>query len=183
MYRIERGEILSIPNLLSILRIVLIPIVISVYTRGHVVAAGVLLIFSALTDTADGIIARRFNQITNLGKMLDPIADKLTQFCIAFCLCFSYNALIPLAIILAVKELMMGALGLMLLRRGSKPFGARWWGKVATFVFYVAAIIIMMFGNRMSRGAVWAISLTVVAVLGYSMWRYILMYRQLLKEG
>lgn len=183
MYKaFEKPQVFTIPNLLSLFRIILIPFVIGVYIKGHYVGAGVLLIISALSDTADGFIARRYNQITTLGKVLDPVADKLTQFCVAFCLCFSYNALIPLAIVLFVKEFMMGILGVQLLRRGLEPFGARWWGKVATTVFYVGVIILMLFGNRMATGWVWAISLLVILMLVYSMWRYIVMYQTILRR-
>jgi cardiolipin synthase len=175
-----KSEILTIPNLLSLVRIALIPLVINIYVQGHYVAAGIILLASALTDSLDGFIARRFNQITSLGKVLDPIADKLTQFAVAICLCFTYTALIPLAIVLTIKELAMAALGFLLLRRGQEPFSARWWGKIASFVFYVAAIVIMIFGTQMSPTIVWIISLVAILLLGYSLWRYIGIYRQLL---
>ena len=175
-----KAEVFTIPNMLSLARIALIPPVISIYMHGHYVAAGIILIASALTDSLDGFIARRFNQITSLGKVLDPIADKLTQFAVAICLCFSYTALIPLAIVLTAKELAMAVMGFLLLRRGQEPFSARWWGKIASFVFYISVIVIMIFGARISPALVWIIALIAISLLAYSLWRYIGIYRRLL---
>ena len=179
--RIQPKEIWSIPNLLSLLRLALIPFVLYYYLQGQVIVAGVALIAAALTDAVDGLIARRCNQITPLGKILDPIADKLTQLCVAVVLCLSYPALIPLAVVLAVKELLMGLMGLTLLRRGKQPFSARWWGKVATVVFYVAAIAIMLFGHNFSKGQLRGISITVVLLLAYSLFRYYNMLKSQLR--
>ena len=169
---IQPKEIGSIPNILSMLRIALIPVVLYYYFNGEVKVAGVALIISALTDAADGYIARRFKQVTTLGKILDPVADKLTQFCVAVGLCLTYTALIPLALVLAVKEMLMGLMGLTLLKRGKQPFSARWWGKLASAAFYVASSAIMLFGDRFSKGSIWGVSLTVTLLLAYSLFRY-----------
>ena len=179
---IQLKEIRSIPNLLSILRIALIPFVLYYYLNGKVIVAGVALIISALTDAADGFIARRFDQSTELGKILDPIADKLTQLCVAFGLCLTYNALVPLVVVLGVKELLMGLMGLTLLKREKEPFSARWWGKLATVVFYVAAIAIMLFGQSFSKASIWGLSLTVTLLLGYSLFRYYHMLKNQLRN-
>jgi len=169
--------------MLSMLRLALLPFVLYYYLKGEVKVAGLLLILSALTDVADGFFARRLNQITNLGKMLDPIADKLTQIFVAAGLCLTYTALIPLTLVLAIKELLMGWMGLTLLKRGKQPFSARWWGKVATATFYVAVIAIMMFGHTFSRGSIWAISLTVALLLAHSLFRYYDMLKHQLQRS
>lgn len=175
-------EILKIPNLLSLLRLALIPFVLYHYSIGQVRLAGMLLIASALTDVADGFIARRFKLTTNLGKMLDPMADKLTQICVAICLCISYKALIPLALVLLIKDLLMLRMGLTLLKRGKQPFSARWWGKTATVAFYTAVSIIMLFGDKLSPAFIWVISSVVVLLMAYSMIRYYFMLRNKLTE-
>ena len=175
-------DIWSIPNLLSLIRVALIPFVLYYYTEGEVKVAGIILIISAVTDMADGFIARRFSQITALGKILDPLADKLTQISVAVGLCLTYSALIPLALILGIKELLMGLMGFTLLKRGKQPFSARWWGKAATIVFYVAAIAIMLFGHRFSRTLIRIICLTVVILLAYSLFRYYNMLKSQLHE-
>lgn len=170
-------DLLTIPNQLSLLRLILIPFVLYYYLDGQVRLAGTLLIISTLSDVADGFIARRFNKVTNLGKMLDPLADKLTQFCVAAGLCLTYTALIPLALVLFVKELLMLGMGVTLLKRGKQPFSARWWGKLASAAFYVSAIVIMLFGHKLSPGVIWAISIAVVLLLTYSLIRYYNMLR------
>lgn len=169
---IQPKEIWNVPNLLSVLRIILLPILLYFYFKGQVMVAGIILSISAVTDVADGYIARHFNQITGLGKMLDPIADKVTQFCVAVGLCLYYKALIPLAAVLAIKEILMGLMGVTLLKRGKPPFSARWWGKLATVVFYISAIAIMLFGQYFPQNSIWVISITVVLLLGYSLYRY-----------
>ena len=94
---ILKKEYFNIPNLLSYLRLLLIPAFVMVFLgatsqRDYYIAA-LIVLFSALTDLLDGIIARKFGQITELGKVLDPIADKLTQITIIFCLLNQYSGM------------------------------------------------------------------------------------------
>ena len=174
---LQPKDIFTIPNILSVLRLVLIPFMLYYYFEGAVRVAGAMLIISALSDAADGYIARRFNQVTPLGKILDPVADKLTQLCVAVGLCLTYTALIPLALVLAIKEFLMGLIGFALLKSGKPPISARWWGKLTTIVFYVAAIAIMLFGHAFAKGAIWTISLILVFLLAYSLFRYYFMIK------
>ena len=78
-----KKEILTIPNLLSVFRIALIPVYLNIYLDGAYGRAAAVLAVSCLTDLVDGKIARKFNMISNVGKVLDPLADKLTQ--LVFC--------------------------------------------------------------------------------------------------
>lgn len=138
--KLSKKEIFSIPNILSFVRILLIPVFVAFYltaqsTMDYYMAAAVILI-SGLTDMADGLIARKFHMITELGKVLDPVADKLTQCAIIFTLIFRYPPMIFLFILLAVKEVFMGVNGLILLRKGRKLDGAMWFGKLSTAIFY-----------------------------------------------
>ena len=142
-------EIFTIPNLLSIFRIILIPIFVSLYIlarepRDYWLATIVIFI-SSLTDFFDGLIARKFNQISEFGKALDPIADKLTQIAIAACLLVRYQYMIFLFILLVIKELFMAINGIILLKRGKKLDGAMWFGKLSTAVFYITMIILTAF--------------------------------------
>ena len=95
------NRIFTIPNLLSLIRILLIPVFVALFFHDEMIWAALILIISGLTDTLDGYIARHFNMITNLGKVLDPIADKLTQAVVAFCLCVKMPAVIPLFVLVA----------------------------------------------------------------------------------
>lgn len=142
-------EIFTIPNLLSIFRIILIPIFVSLYIlarepRDYWLATTVIFI-SSLTDFFDGLIARKFNQISEFGKALDPIADKLTQIAIVACLLVRYQYMIFLFILLVIKELFMAINGIILLKRGKKLDGAMWFGKLSTAVFYITMIILTAF--------------------------------------
>ena len=101
-----KKEIITIPNFLSLFRIALIPVYISAYLHAvndrQFLLAGSILAVSCLTDMADGIIARKFGMITTLGKILDPLADKLTQFALILSLSAKYSILYPvLALFLA----------------------------------------------------------------------------------
>lgn len=144
-------EVFSIPNILSYIRILLIPVFIYLFIHAKdandYYLIGFIILLSGITDMLDGWIARRFNQITEFGKVIDPIADKLTQAAIVVCLLFRYPYMWILFGLLVVKELFMGINGLILLKRGKKLDGAKWFGKVSTAVFYVAMGILITFPN------------------------------------
>lgn len=145
---IHGRDFLLIPNILSLIRILLIPVFIYLYLNGYKGQAILVLIASGFSDMADGIIARRFGLITELGKLLDPIADKLNQGAIAVCLALNFSQVAPLFALFVVKELCMLIGGFVLLHSGKKPIAARWWGKLATAVFYVVMAVILVFGDN-----------------------------------
>ena len=133
-----------IPNLLSAFRIVLIPFFIYHVIQGNMLAAAIILIISALTDMFDGFLARRFNWVTNLGKVLDPTADKLTQIavCVLFALRLSQYWIF--FAVLMLKDLVILAVSVYLLKNKVAFAGAKWFGKVATTLFYVSMILIAL---------------------------------------
>lgn len=146
---------LTIPNLLSTIRIALIPVFAVLFYNGEYLWAVFILFLSGLSDTLDGKIARRFNQISALGKILDPVADKLTQITIAIMLFLEFrkpesgeamNIFAWVFLFFLFKELIMilGA-GYMLLR-GLRPGAAEIYGKIATVVFYGVMLLIIAFG-------------------------------------
>lgn len=141
---------LTIPNLLSILRILLIPVFAVLLLKDYVVAAIVVIIFAEFTDLLDGYIARKYNQITALGKLLDPIADKLSQISIVIVLIAKYwdNAIKYLFMFFILKEIVMLIGGAILLSKGLRPVAAEMWGKVATTVFCVVMIFVLAFGEN-----------------------------------
>ena len=145
-----RKDIFTIPNILSYFRIALIPVFVilflNAYSRsgfGYHVGAVVTLVVSGLTDMLDGRIARKFDMITELGKIVDPLADNLTQFAVVVCLAIEYKLLIPVIALLVIKELSMAVLGVVFLRKGRKLKGAHWYGKVSTVVFYAVMFILL----------------------------------------
>ena len=140
----------TIPNWLSFIRIALIPVFAVLFVQGHQLVAVIVMICAALTDLFDGKIARKFNQVSNLGKLLDPIADKLSQMAIVIVLLYTYwkNPIKYLFFFFIVKEVLMLLGGALLLSKGMRPTAAEIWGKVATNVFYIAMILIFAFGEN-----------------------------------
>ena len=142
----------TVPNILSLVRIVLLPVFAGLYLASTVYPplllwSFVVLILSGLTDLFDGWIARRFNQISEAGKLLDPLADKLTQLTVVLCLATQYHELMWLMLFCFVKEVAQLIGGVLLLRRGDEVRGSKWFGKVCTFVFYVSMAAIVLFEN------------------------------------
>jgi len=137
-----KHRIITIPNLLSGFRIALIPLIVWLYCclREHVLA-GCMLILSAVTDIVDGFIARRYHMISDLGKVLDPIADKLTQGIMLICLLIRFPGMIyPLAALL-VKELFMSISGYWIIRKKKVVLGANWHGKAATCLVHCTVML------------------------------------------
>lgn len=139
-----RKELFTLPNILVYIRILLIPFYTVFYAQGKYQVSLILLTIAFLTDFLDGKIARRFNCVTDLGKTLDPIADKLCQFSIALCLMFRHPLMISTAAILFVKEISMGIMGLVLLDKGGKVFGAKWYGKCCTGFVDITMILLLV---------------------------------------
>lgn len=141
--------VFTIPNVLSMIRICLIPFIVWFYfdteTDHNLLIVMALVLLSGLTDVVDGFIARRFNMISEVGKILDPIADKLTQASVVFCLCTEHTVLIPLVIIIVIKELFMliGTLVILNDVDAETPY-ARWWGKLATVVLYALMVLVII---------------------------------------
>lgn len=152
---------LTIPNLLSIIRILLVPGFIALYVNGDRIGAIVLLVLSGLSDFLDGKIARKFNQISALGKLLDPVADKLTQLAIAVVLFLQFNsssvdslrAFSYVFLAFLGKEGLMLIMGALMIPLGLRPCAAEIYGKVATFTFYIVMIIIICFGPEVGAFA------------------------------
>lgn len=145
----DETNFFSIPNCLCYFRILLIPVFLLVYFyadwQHHYLIAALILVLSGFSDFLDGFIARKYNMVTDFGKLIDPIADKLTQFTIAITLLFNYPLAWILLIIIVLKDGMLGLLGLYLYDYGLRIKGASWWGKVATAYFYFVVIILIGF--------------------------------------
>lgn len=145
-----KKDILTIPNLLSIFRLILIPVYVVIYLKAteavHYYIAGGILAVSCLTDLIDGKIARHFNMISTLGKILDPLADKITQFTLILCLAIRYQltALWIVVGLFVLKESFQLIAGLFTLRKGKMLTGALITGKICTTVLFVSLIILVL---------------------------------------
>ena len=139
-----RKDIFTIPNLLSLFRLILIPVYVVLYLNAKEAAdyyvAGAILAVSCLTDLIDGKIARHFNMISTVGKILDPIADKATQFTLIICLTVRHPILRYLVGLFVVKETFQLVAGGINLRRGRMLKGALLSGKICTTVLFTSLI-------------------------------------------
>ncbi len=145
MHPEKRKEWLLIPNLLCYLRLLLLPVFAMLYCYEEYVWATVTVLFSAFTDVADGFIARKYKMISELGKILDPLADKLTQAVVSACLLLRYPVMWVLFSIIIVKESFQGIGGLLIYRKMRKMRSSEWFGKLSTFMFYTVMAYLVLF--------------------------------------
>ncbi len=143
-----RKKILTIPNILSFFRLCLIPLIVWLYcVKKDYLMTTLVLILSAITDIADGIIARHFGMISDFGKAFDPVADKLTQFAMLLCLTFRFRLMIIPCAILFLKELFSGIVSLIAIHHSGEVMGAVWHGKVTTALLYGTMILHLVWFN------------------------------------
>lgn len=144
-----KKEILTIPNLLSLIRLALIPVYMLIYLNAkepaHYFLSAAILSVSCLTDMIDGKIARHFNMISTVGKILDPIADKATQFTLIVCLAIRYPILWYLVGLFVVKESFQLIAGGVSLKKGKMLDGALFSGKICTTVLFLSLILMILF--------------------------------------
>jgi len=181
--KLNKKDILTVPNLLSLFRLLLIPVIIWLYcTKGNYYAAFGAVVLSGLTDVLDGKIARHFNAITDLGKILDPVADKLTQAALIICLISRYPLLWALIILFVIKELVSAALGYLSIQASGTVCGAQWYGKVNTVILYAVMILLILLPDIPRAAAngliiLCGLSLMVAFVL------YVLLFREMVLVG
>lgn len=169
-----------VPNILTMCRFVLIPFIFGAILDKNYVAAFIFLTVSGLTDILDGFIARKFNFITNFGKLIDPLADKTTQ--ISTLIALSYIGIIPYWVLTVVfiKEAVMIA-GASFLYGKQLVVSSRWYGKLATVVFYIAIVasLIVNYFNLQYHFDLYiyyiALALTIFALIMY--------FREFFKKG
>ena len=179
---IIRRDWKTIPNMLSYFRLVLIPVFAVMYIKyENYTAASVIILLSGLTDIADGFIARHFNMVSDLGKALDPLADKLTQATIFICLSFRYRLLILFVCVFAVKEIIIMLMGMLVIKRTGTVNNAKWYGKVTTLVTEATALILVFLPN-ISSAIADALILVCLAFVLFSFVMYMRRYIRLLNE-
>ena len=145
---------LTIPNLISLIRICLIPVIAVLYYNNYIWWTVFVIFISGLSDAVDGKIARKFNQVSAIGKLLDPVADKLTIFALAIVLFLKFKeaqsesmqAFAWVFLLFIAKDIIMILGSVVLIALGTRPVAAEIWGKLATFVFYAVMVVIIGFG-------------------------------------
>lgn len=156
-------NIFTIPNLLSMFRLLLLPVIVYMYiNQKDYVLTGILLVISGLTDLLDGYIARTFNMMSDLGKILDPVADKATQAVVLLCLMTRFRWLVIPFICILIKELFMSCIGMVVIKKTGEVNGAVWHGKVATCMLDFMIIVHIVFYNI---SYTFSIVLTIISTL------------------
>lgn len=174
-----RKEVFTIPNVLSIFRLALIPVYVLIYlqaksTADYFLAAAILAV-SCLTDLIDGKIARHFNMISNLGKILDPLADKMTQFALIVCLASKYVIVRYVFAVFFVKESFQLIAGGLKMRKGQMLRGALLSGKICTTVLFLS-LIFMILIPTLNEKIITIISIIDIAFMLVAFAHYVLTY-------
>lgn len=141
-------NIFTVPNILSMFRLLLLSVIVYTYmNQKDYVLTGTLLVISGVTDLLDGYIARKFNMMSDLGKILDPVADKATQAVVLLCLITRFRWLLIPFICILIKELFMTCIGMIVIKKTGEVHGAVWHGKAATFMLDFMIIVHIVFFN------------------------------------
>ena len=142
-----------LPNALTIIRFLLIPFIVAYIFTGNYILAFIFFTISGITDILDGFIARKFNFISNFGKLMDPLADKLTQICTLTSLVINHIIPIWILIIVLLKEFIM-ICGASFLYGKDVVVYSKWYGKLATVLFYLA-IVVTLFIKQLALTGIW----------------------------
>ena len=141
-------KILTIPNLLSLLRLAMIPLLVWLYIFQQEYGwTAIVLLLSGITDIVDGQIARRCNMVSDFGKFLDPIADKLTQLAMLACLVTRFPMMRVPMFLLIFKEIVSGLMGVFAARKTGVVFSSEWHGKATTVLLYLTITVHLLWIN------------------------------------
>lgn len=152
--KFNKKDLWTIPNILCYIRFLLIPVFVVQYIRAdesrEYMQTAAIVLASGLTDFLDGFIARTFDMVTELGKLIDPLADKLTQAALIFVLVFKFDwtiSLLMLVVLFVVMQLFLLVAGLAMIKKNKRLDGSKWFGKISTAVFYAVMLVLVAFPN------------------------------------
>lgn len=179
-------KILTIPNLLSLLRLILAGVFAVIYwnadSQTDVYRALGVLVVSGITDCVDGKIARHFGMISELGKVLDPFADKLTQATVAFCMCKHFQFMKLLLAVLVIKEIAQAVYGYRAVKLAGRNDGAKWCGKITTTYLYLMMGLLLLLPGIPELPA----NLMILLGVGLLLWSfisYLTTFRKMVKQA
>ena len=186
-FKFEVKDLFKLPNILCYIRIALVPLFVYLYFTAEepvdYYVATLVVMLSGITDFLDGQIARRCNMITDLGKIIDPAADKLMQLAMLVTLAINIPYMCILAVYLIVKEVVMALMGLVVMKRANRRVdGAKLYGKVFTAVVYVCMLALVAFPH-MPVNLQYVIMIVCAAVLTFAFIMYIRIYIIMLKDN
>ncbi len=145
----KKDDIFNISNILSIFRIILVPLWVYSYFKSpnHMMPV-IILFISGISDFLDGYLARKYNLITDIGKLLDPVADKFTQLSVSLVLCIDFPIFIWAVILFVLKDGFLLISGFFMHKKKNRMMdGAKWYGKALTVLFYLVVGFLLVFRN------------------------------------
>ncbi len=177
-------DLMTIPNLLSFIRILLITPFVAFFIERMYVAAAITVGISGLSDVLDGFIARKFHQESELGKVIDPLADKLTLIAVGVCLIFIEPYVLPLMIIMVLKDILMIIGGTMIINKGVIPPKSSWYGKASTFMFYISVgmVVLMAIFNYQNETLSLAVLGVTAGMMIFSLVNYAIIFFRIQKQ-
>ena len=165
-------KINNVPNMLSVIRLLMVPVFVCLFLSGNVVPAIVVFVLAGATDVLDGYIARKYNCISTLGKILDPLADKLLQLSAFTCLWLEDYVLWWMPLIYFIKELATALGALFIFRKSKFVVKSNIFGKLATVFVFGAVFVIALFGEKIGSFGVNAICMAVALYFVFSVGVY-----------
>ena len=181
---VDTDRIFTLPNLLSFVRLALIPLIVYLFETENCLWAFGMLLLSGATDVIDGWIARTFHLVSDFGKAIDPIADKLTQIVVLFCLMRNYWWVLA---VLIFKECFIGIMTLIALHRTHSVYSAGWYGKLCTVVIYLSMFVLILwepvFGVPADPTFVLVDSIVICALVLLSFVKYFIYFSRILREA
>lgn len=185
IWKFKTSDLFTVPNLITYVRFILIIPFAYFFLKEEYISSAICIGLSGLSDCFDGLAARKLNQVTSLGKILDPIADKVTLLVVVVCMVIFVPVVLPVLIILLLKDVLMLLGGTDLINKGITPPAAKWYGKVGTVVFYISVCIIV-FLKAFLNYENFALDLTLLSVTAltmiFALYQYGKIYIQLIKE-
>lgn len=185
VWSFKASDLFTVPNLITYVRFILIIPFAYFFLKEEYISSAICIGLSGLSDCFDGLAARKLNQVTSLGKILDPIADKITLLVVVVCMVIFVPVVLPVLIVLLLKDVLMLLGGTDLINKGITPPAAKWYGKVGTVVFYISVCIIV-FLKAILNYENFALDLTLLSVTAltmiFALYQYGKIYIQLVKE-
>lgn len=138
-------DLMTVPNAISFFRIILITPFVAFFVAKWYIPATITIVISGLSDCFDGMIARKFHQESEFGKIIDPLADKLTLLAAGVCIVIIEPFALPLMGLMVIKDILMITGGVLVVNKGMIPPKSAWYGKLSTVLFYITigAIVLM----------------------------------------
>ncbi len=185
VWEFKISDLITVPNIITYIRFILILPFAYYFLKGNYMYAAVCIIISGLSDCFDGFAARKLNQVTSLGKVLDPIADKFTLFVVVICMVIYIPAVLPVLVTLLLKDVLMLLGGADLVKKGLTPPSANWYGKLGTIVFYFS-ICVIVFLKAVFQYENFALDFTLLSVTAltmfFALYQYGKIYFQMIKD-